>query len=64
MTLDKRRFTPAQAEAIEEYRKAASGNDFTALLMSVTGLAKVALYESDATEAIAMGYEIYGGDTE
>lgn len=64
MTLDKRRFTPAQSEAIEEYRKASSGNDFIALLTSVTDLAKVALYEEDATEAIAMGYEIYGNDND
>lgn len=59
---NKRRFTPAQASAIEIYRKASSGNDFIALLTSVTGLAKVCLYEEDATEAIAMGYDVYGGE--
>lgn len=60
--LHRRKFTPAQSEAIEAYRSASTGNDFTALLMSVTGLAKVALYEVEAVEAIAEGYEIYGND--
>ena len=62
--LHRRKFTPAQSEAIEEYRKASNGNDFIELLASVTELAKVCLYEEDATEAIAMGYDVYGGDSE
>ena len=57
-----RRYTPEQTQAIREYRKATYGGDFTALLQSVTELAKAGLYESEATEAIAMGY--VGGDNE
>lgn len=62
--LQRKQVTPQQAAAIEEYRKASTGNDFIALLTSVTELAKVALYEEDATEAIAMGYDVYGDEGE
>lgn len=66
MTLESQRkqVTPAQATAIEYYRSASTSGDFTALLTSVTELAKVALYEVEAVEAISEGYDVYGDDSD
>lgn len=49
--------TPSQSTAIEAYRKATT-HDFPTKSFAVALLAEHGLTESDATRAIAMGYDV------
>lgn len=57
--------TPSQATAIEAYRKATT-RDFPTMLFAVALLAEHGLTESQATQAIAVGYRTanYGEESE
>lgn len=61
-TLRRQLLTKEQAEAVEYYRTASAGYDFSRLLHAVAALHQRGLDESTATQAIAMGYVVIGGD--